>query len=361
MTVRFAAGAMTGTSIDSLDVALVRIKGNGLAMQAHFIRGLSRSLGGLRLRLRALADQQPMSAGEITQLVREFSLLHCDCLRELAQTQPLDLASLHGQTVYHKPPCSWQLINPAIIAHGLKTPVVFDLRAMDLAAGGQGAPITPIADWILLGRDLPLDVINLGGFCNITHLPPRQDHSADALARIGGADVCVCNQLLDTIARTTLGTPCDTDGQTAARGQPDPAALEHLAQFLQHQAAAGRSLGTGDELRSWIATHQQRLAPETLGATACEALGRRIAAAIKSPMIALAGGGVLNRALTAAIRRHCRGEVLPTDDWGIPCTYREAACFAVLGALCQDRVPITLPQITRLEEPPPISGCWIYP
>lgn len=133
---------MTGTSLDSLDVALVEIHGTGLELRADVVRCLTRPLGSLTGPLRALAAQQPATAGRISTLARELATLHVYALHELVGEEPVDLIAVHGQTVFHHPPASWQLINPAPIAQALRTPVVFDLRAADLAAGGQGAPIT---------------------------------------------------------------------------------------------------------------------------------------------------------------------------------------------------------------------------
>jgi anhydro-N-acetylmuramic acid kinase len=362
MSVRLAAGTMTGTSIDSLDAALVRLEGRGLDMTANFVRGASRPLDSLRPRLRMLAEQRPVSIGEVAQLAREFSLLHVEVLRELLGGDRADLVCLHGQTVYHKPPVSHQLMNAAVVAHALGIPVISDLRSADLACGGQGAPITPLADWILYGRPDPLDVVNLGGFCNITHLPARRgDDPRRAIRGIRGRDVCVCNQLLDTIARETLGLPFDRNGDAACRGTVDREAKERLSGLLQRQSGAGRSLGTGDELHNWITTYRRDLEPATLAATACEALGSLIAGATEAGLVVIAGGGVHNRGLAAAIRRHAKGDVLRSDDWGVPSQFREAAEFAILGALSHDRVPITLPQVTGVREPAPVSGIWIHP
>ena len=117
-----------------------------------------------------------------------------------------DLVVAHGQTVFHAPPASWQLLNAAPIARAVRAPVVFDLRQADLAAGGQGAPITPLADWIMLRAHGPAAagraIVNLGGFCNVTILP-----SGAGPEGVRGMDVCPCNHLLDGVARRRV-RPC---------------------------------------------------------------------------------------------------------------------------------------------------------
>lgn len=368
---RLVVGCMTGTSIDAIDAALVEIQGHGLAMKARFVRGASRDLGPVRTGLRTLADQRPMTAGEIATLANEFALLHAAVIGELLQGDRPDLVCIHGQTVYHRPPVSWQLMQPAPIAAAVRTRIVYDLRAADLAAGGCGAPITPLADFILYARDEPVDVVNLGGFCNITALPgkhPRTVRSASTegagpreirgTSEIRGFDVCACNQLLDAISRATTGRPYDENGAAAARGLPEEGSLAQLVTLLDGQARSGRSLGTGDELHAWIETVRHEHDPAGIAATACAALGRVIGARIDAHTAVLAGGGVRNATLVGAIRAHAGTEIVVSDAVGIPAEYREAACFAVLGALCDDRVPITLPRVTGVGGPAPIAGSW---
>jgi anhydro-N-acetylmuramic acid kinase len=386
---RLVAGCMTGTSIDSLDAALLEINRPGLEMRARFVRGITRELGELKPRLRALADQQPLTAGEIAGIAHEFALLHAAALRDLAAEQKLDLICVHGQTVFHKPPLSWQVMQPAPIAHALKCPVVYDLRSADLAAGGQGAPITPIADWVFF-RDMrrSVVVVNLGGFCNVSFVPsiagdeefgrrvqPTLDNlpqrslsqkllaaaAAGPLARVTGTDVCPCNQLLDAIARTLMHVPFDDDGRIAASGEPRREAQEDLDGIFRSLQRQRRSLGTGDETSEWISRWRSRVSPADLAATACEVIALHIAAEADERDILLAGGGVRNKALRSAIESCCSARVRTTDEVGLPHQYREAACFAVLGALCQDRIPITLPQVTGAPEPAPISGAWVIP
>jgi anhydro-N-acetylmuramic acid kinase len=374
---------MTGTSIDGIDAALVEIVGRGLAMRARVVRGVSRSFepefGDVRRGLRSLADQEAMTSREIAGLMGRFAEFHVDALRDLLPglAGRLDLICVHGQTVYHAPPMSWQLMQPAPIARAMGAPVVFDLRAADIAAGGQGAPITPIADWVLYrSREAQGDagsvsraVVNLGGFCNVTVIgagenSDRHDH-AESIASIRGLDVCACSQLLDGLARNRLGEPFDRGGSHASRGSRDDAAYADLVGVLERQAASRRSLGTGDESSAWIDATRTRLAQDALR-TACDAIGATIVGACRragANELILAGGGLKNAALLGAIRlaaASASARVLLSDDVGIPSSHREAVCFAVLGAMCQDRVTITLPAVTGVASPAPIAGAWVF-
>jgi anhydro-N-acetylmuramic acid kinase len=365
MATRLVVGCMTGTSIDALDVALVEIEGKGLEMTPRVVGTLTRPLGEPGVLLRTLANQEAANAGGIAGAMREFSLLHAaaisDLLRE-AGVARADLIAVHGQTIFHSPPLSWQLFSAAPVAQAFKCPVVFDLRAADLAAGGQGAPITPLADWILFRHvATTVAVVNLGGFCNVTLLRAGVRAAQEG---VQGRDLCACSQLLDAVARAVLGAPFDRDGAAALRGSADVAASKELAAMLTKQASQRRSLGTGDELGVWIQRHRARLGPDDLARSAAEALGSVIAASVQGQAgVLLAGGGTRNACLVASIHAHSRAgaSVQTTDGTGIPAAYREAICMAVLGALCQDRVPITLPQVTGVPEPAPVAGCWVMP
>ncbi len=368
MPARNVIGCMTGTSFDGLDAALVSIEGEGLDMTVRVVRTLSKPLGTCGADLQRLAQQRPLTSAQIAQASADFASLHAEACKELGAKTRIDLVCAHGQTVFHHPPLSWQLLNPAPIARAVGAPVVFDLRAADLAAGGQGAPITPIADWVLFRKlDCYWAVANLGGFCNVTFAPggsgkKRKGSAAEQLKQMGGLDVCVCNQLLDQIARDVLKMPYDKDGEHAAEGRVNEDALWDLSGVLSRQTRSGRSLGTGDELGDWVGRFRKKLRPNDLAATACEAIAQAVAQRIGDvDRILLAGGGALNLALLKALKAACSGEVEPTDEHGVPATYREAVCMAVLGALCQDKVPITLSQVTGCKGAPPLSGAWVYP
>ncbi len=360
---RLVAGVMTGTSLDGLDAAWVEVRGQGLALRAAVLRHVSHPLGAWADDLRRLARGEALNAGAICAAAQRLSQAHVLALRELSAGEIPDLIAIHGQTLYHAPPLSWQLAQPAGIAAALSAPVVFDLRAADLAAGGQGAPITPLADYVLFGdRDERRCVVNLGGFCNVTRLPRRSgesDHGPAELDSIEGGDVCACNQLLDRVARERLGTAFDDRGQAALAGMRNPAAENELSALLEAQASAGRSLGTGDELGDWTARWGDRLSAKDLARSACEAIASVVARrTAPAERVVLAGGGMRNAALVNALQSRIRTPVSPADDLGVPASHREAAAMAVLGALCADGVPITLPQITGVPSPAPRAGAW---
>lgn len=395
MRKRIVVGCMTGTSIDAVDAACLKIEGAGLDMCAECVAFASHPIGAVAEPLRAFADQRPIAAGELAELMHEFSRRHLAAIHAAlaaAGSPRVDLVAVHGQTVFHRPPLSMQLVTPTLIAHEIACEVVYDLRAADLAAGGQGAPITPIADYVLYRSPAEERVVlNLGGFCNYTWLPaehaaaeggaepgaPARTSHEVLLARVHAGDICVCNQLLDALARRLLGAPYDKDGRTAARGQVAAGLERELAARLAVQARAERSLGTGDELREWVDSvcvgpfrpaDVLRSACCTIAAAVAERLGREGDSIRQLPCgrdaprrVLVAGGGVQNQALLAAIQERLPWPVEAADVYGPGAAAREAAAMAVLAALAQDGVPITLRQVTRRGESRLTAGAWVRP
>ena len=150
MQERLIVGCMTGTSVDGIDAALVRITGEGLAITATIEKTASAELGKHTDQLRAFANGEPMKAANIAVLAHALGLRHAETIKHLCTDQPIDLIAVHGQTVFHSSWLpTWQMIDPWPIVNAIKAPVVFDLRRADTAAKGEGAPITPLADWIM--------------------------------------------------------------------------------------------------------------------------------------------------------------------------------------------------------------------
>jgi anhydro-N-acetylmuramic acid kinase len=365
--IRRAIGCMTGTSLDALDIALIRASGKGLSLSVTIEGFISVSLGDLAPKLRMVAEQHPFSAGELKKLEYDFSLFHLKAIQKLKKDRAIDLIILHGQTIYHNPPYSWQMINPSVIAHGLRVNTVHDLRAADLAIGGEGAPITPLADFILFrNKSMRTAIVNLGGFCNITTIPKFADNkiNAESLFKwsrcITGKDICLCNQLLDRISRDGFKQEYDEGGKNAATGRILAKAYAELYGKLLLQSNSGKSLGSHDSTVGWFDNYSSVENPADLARTACAAIAAVICQDTKCDLMVLAGGGVHNKTLINELRRKATFRVQSSENYGINPSQREALEIAVLGLLCQDRVPITLPQITGVMDSP-VSGSWVLP
>jgi len=354
---RLALGCMTGTSLDGLDVAGVAAIGSGLEVHVRLERTGTMPLGELAPWLRAYCDGAKATAGEAAEAALRLGELHARALKDMHQKEPAlprpDVIAIHGQTVFHRPPVSWQLVNPWPVAREFGCPIVCDLRGQDLALGGEGAPITPLADWVMFRSERETRaIVNLGGFCNVTILP-RGASPEDVRA----GDACACNHVLDGVARRVLGRPFDAGGARASQGRAREEAVRELVSIAvsTRNDSTGRrqtrSLGTGDEAIGWIERWAEKMGAEDLAASAAEGIAMSIAGWIREALhgvdrIIVAGGGALNDHLVRRLAAHAGCAVETTECFGVPVTHREAAQMAVLGLLAMDGVEITLPWIT---------------
>lgn len=375
---------MTGTSLDGLDVALVKIAGTSLEMKAELIRHTAVELPGeLRTTLMSLASGEAREPIVYMRAARALGELHAEALEQMfaeAPDTPCDFVTAHGQTIWHAPGnqasqrneshagMSWQLFDPWPIVRRLKVPVCYDLRQADLIAGGQGAPLTPLADWVMYREQTDM-VLNLGGVCNGSWW--GQD------GRIEARDIVHCNLLLDGLVQRLFPPNRFDPGGSIAAGCEDcfePAVClfdDHLSPLIEQQ----RSLGREQLSEQWFAglIKAYHAFPDSasypdemllLAASAYIADKVRWQVSEHTQRVVVAGGGVKNLALlkclSIAIETVAGSTLTVSDDLGIPCEAREAMGFAVLGALSQDGVPISLPQVTGATEPG-VAGVWAYP
>lgn len=386
-SVRHVVGCMTGTSLDGLDCALVRITGTGLGMTAKFLGMVSRPFDDtVRATLRHLAEGNAAPPIDYMRAARMLGVLHADAVAALLDAHPIpdprspnpDFIVAHGQTIWHAPQdtLSWQLFDPWPLVRHLGIPVCYDLRQADLIAGGEGAPITPIADWVMYRSEDPVTVVlNLGGIANGTLLYEGQPGWTN------GRDLCPCNLLIDgTVQRLYPERRYDDRGAIAASSCIDPrwrqdTTLRELFDW------SGRSLGREQLIDGWFDRLWSVLQPDAVNqwsepinerkdivGLVTDAVAQRIGEWLREEdpnRVIFAGGGARNDWLVGQIGRYSKlgDTAVLSDDLGIPCEAREAMAFAVLGALSQDGVPITLPQVTGANASggPGVAGCWVYP
>ena len=344
---RSVIGTMTGTSMDGVDAVATVIEGQGLSMNATFRKIATEPIDNIQDQLRIIASGN-RCADEMTSVAFHLGQSTAIAITKLGISD-IDLIALHGQTVFHEPPSSVQLLNPEPVVERFNCVVLTDPRAADLQLGGQGAPITPLADWIMFRQQSKsVAVVNLGGFCNITILPSNGE-PRDIL----GFDLCCCNLLLDAIARDRLGIPFDQDGNLATSGTVDEPLLFKLKSKIKEQHDQHRSLGSSDDLGLWVLDQGAGIQTNDLLATATHAIGSYICETVQGvDQVLVAGGGVQNTALLFAIGESAQ----KTDRYGVPTQAREAMAMAILGALATDGVSITLPHITGRQETDSVVG-----
>ncbi|MBN2171000.1 MAG: anhydro-N-acetylmuramic acid kinase [Candidatus Krumholzibacteriota bacterium] len=352
-------GLMSGTSLDGLDAARVRLeRGDG-------------GLAGWKLLEYQELPYPPVLRGEMEALVRgeerdaaTFTRLHVGLARAFAEFVALafgspadgsvaDLAAFPGQTLFHDPAAglSLQIGSPAAFAALTGLDTVGEFRLPDMLAGGQGAPLVPLAD-ALLHRDLVeyRVLVNLGGIANLTLLPPGRG-AGDVRAWDTGPG----NVLLDQAARLGLGAERDEGGAAAASGAVREGRLQ---EWLAHPWFHRRPpKSTGRELfgRAFLGLADLRreldvMGPDDLLATLTELTVESVAQAVptgEADRVYVAGGGARNDTLLRRLRERLAPlPVAPMEALGLPAEAKEAVDFAVLALEAAAGRPVALPAVT---------------
>jgi len=235
-------GLMSGTSADAIDVALARISGAPPQLNAKLLSHTSISFPPqLRKEILRVAEQQPISAGNLSQLNFRLGETFAEaaltaCRRFRVATKKIALIGSHGQTIFHqgrpvpylgRPTASTlQIGEPSIIAARTGITTVADFRPADIAQGGQGAPLVPYADYLLYRHEkLGRVSLNLGGIANITVIP-----AAAKPAQILAFDTGPANMLIDALVAhfTHNRQRYDKDARLAQQGRANPALLNEL-------------------------------------------------------------------------------------------------------------------------------------
>jgi anhydro-N-acetylmuramic acid kinase len=355
---RLIAGAMSGTSADGVDVALTRITGRGLDMRAELVHHHHRPYdANLRAAIFKLRDSGQTSLSDLARLGRDISLTYALTVNEAlsaANLKSSDLAAVaaHGQTLYHAPPDTIQWLDPSLIAAEVGCAVVSDFRRADCAAGGQGAPLVPFADYILFRHPkYSRALVNIGGIANVTLL-----HGAWPIERTVAFDTGPGNCISDHLCRTRNpgGPGFDVGGQRAMRGHLIKSLAERVLSHEYFKRPAPKSTD-GPEMififERALDAEENRHTLDDLLFTACWITVQAIAIGIKSAFggttdeIIVSGGGTKNALILSSLTD---GSVhlLRTDDLGVPGEAKEALAFALLAAATLDGVPSNVPSVT---------------
>jgi len=337
-----AVGLMSGTSMDGMDAAVVRLTGPTRA-----------DLLGFVTRPYQESERSLIAAALAGGSAREFATLHARLAEWAAEAVDAALAAAHtraselafiafpGHTVWHEPPTvTWQLGEAALLAERFGVRVVSNFRARDVAAGGQGAPLVPIADVLLFGGlDGPRVLLNIGGMANFTYVA-RRDDDEGALALDTGPGMAV----IDAVARLVApGSTFDRDGAIAARGQVNESVLAELLADPFFAAPPPRSTGREHFGDGYARRLHERVPGADGVATAVELTARSIDRALRDwvqglPEVVVSGGGAhhpgLMRSLDAALGNGSGGRRLRRfDELFFPGDAKEAVAFALLGYL----------------------------
>lgn len=355
---RIIAGAMSGTSADGVDVALVRVGGAGTEMSAELVRGHHRAFpGGLREAIMQIRAGAAMPISILAGVGREISLNYAAAINEAligAGMSGGDLTAIaaHGQTLYHDPPDTIQWLDPSLVAAEVGCAVVSDFRRADCAAGGQGAPLVPLADYILFRHPHKNRVLlNLGGIANLTYLPAGAGID-DLIAFDTGPGNCLSDHLMRQFEAHGIGW--DEDGRLAAEGVPIYPIVKQMLSASFFTKTPPKSTDGPAMIQLFARAQEGRKYPlQNLLRSACLISADSILEAMRNFLnpfpdeIIISGGGTKNRTIMRLLRQPLDGvTMMPTDELGIPSALKEAIAFALLGAATLDGLPGNIPAAT---------------
>lgn len=345
-------GAMSGTSLDGVDAAMVLSDGERvLELGESRFRPYSREE---RAVLRAALGRWPGEAG-VARAARVVEAAHIELLSSF---EGAELIGFHGQTLAHDPRGrgTHQAGDGAVLAQALGVPVVSDFRANDVAMGGEGAPLAPFYHFALarhIGATAPLAFLNLGGVGNITWVDPTRQ-APEAEGALLAFDCGPANAPIDDLMAARLGRAHDEGGALALSGQVDGALVEvFLSQAYFHRIPP-KSLDRNGfhDLLAQVSHLNDQDAAATLAACAAAAVARGFEHFAHPPArLLVSGGGRHNRAIMAGLTAVLDCDVAPVEAVGLDGDMLEAQAFAFLALRVLRGLSTSAPATTGVAAP----------
>ena len=344
-------GLMSGTSMDSVDAALVAIDVGATRLECFIEQAIPNNI---QTALKAVTSASRIE--EIARLDTELGDLFALAANNLLQAAAVDASSIraigsHGQTVLHKPIrgilSSLQIADPNRITQQTGITTVADFRRMDIAHQGQGAPLAPAFHHHLFHDAAPKVIVNIGGFANLTLLPGEPDDT------VTGFDSGPGNVLMDAWIERHCQQAFDKDGAWAETGRVQEPLLRSLLNDPYFQQPPPKSTGRDYFHLSWLEQKlDQSYAPEDIQATLLALTVESIAIAAESQAhstttMYVCGGGAYNLALMGGLKQRLgEWDVADTSAIGLAPNAVEAACFAWLAHQRLEGQPSRLARVT---------------
>jgi anhydro-N-acetylmuramic acid kinase len=362
-------GAMSGTSLDGIDWAIVDTDGEAIygfgptgyvPYHAHEQAVFRAALGQWR---GAAVD----AAAQLT------TALHRTVLAGAIGTHsPIDLVGIHGQTLAHDPQAgrTLQVGDGQVWADAFQLPVAWDFRSADVAAGGEGAPLAPFfhfacVKWFgaqaqdaqaqdVLAQDVlaPVVILNLGGVANITWVDPTH-RQPDADGALLAFDTGPANAPLNDMMLTRRNAPFDQDGQLAAQGRVDESTVQDFLTQPYFLRSAPKSLDRDSfaDIQTRVAHLSDADAAATLLAISAAAVAQGVALCPRPPVqVLVTGGGRLNPTMMAQLSTRLACPVQRIEAVGLNGDMLEAQAFAFLAARVARGLPISAPMTTGVNK-----------
>ena len=372
------AGIMSGTSADGIDVALVRIAPGKLRPSIKLLAHEGfRFPAALRRAVLAAMNAESTSTAELARLNWRLGIAYAEAVEatRARHNTKLELIGCHGQTLYHQArtevyagrrfACTWQAGEAQVIAAQLGIPVVSNFRPLDMLAGGQGAPLVPLLDYVLFadarrGRVLQ----NIGGIANLTAIP-----AGGGPAEVIAFDTGPGNMVIDALAQELFGKGFDRNGKIAATGKVIEPVLAKALLNPYFKLKPPRSAGREQFGRAYAAdflVECKRLSDrgEDALATATALTAESIAGSYEKFVMPamkgravdfiVSGGGARNGTLRSMLKVRleplgCKFAV--SGEFGLPIEAKEAAAFALLAWQSWNHLPGNVPAATGAKRP----------
>ena len=351
---------MSGTSLDGIDVALLETDGEDAVRRGpaatYFYRPDQQAVLQDAIAAAKHLESRTARPGILAEVERALTNWHADAVERFARETGITLSSLdvigfHGQTVIHRPErrLTVQLGLGDMLARRLGVPVVHDMRAADVAAGGQGAPLVPVYHRALAAAlsDRPVAFLNIGGVANMTWI--GRDGSLIAF------DTGPGNALINDWCERHTDVSFDRDGALAARGTVNETVIKQLLNHAFFASSAPKSL----DRNAFNARLVDGLPPEDGAATLTRFTAAAVALSVtllpEPPRLWIAcGGGRLNPTLMRDLRELLQAPVFPAEKFGFNGDSMEAEAWAYLAVRSLRGLPLSFPGTTGVSHP--LSG-----
>ncbi|EJQ06851.1 anhydro-N-acetylmuramic acid kinase AnmK [Bacillus paranthracis] len=365
----YIAGVMSGTSLDGIDVALVRIEGSGVDSKVKLIHFTTVPFrNDIKSEIQQALSIENSNVQLICSLNFKLGLCFANAVKEVCKEanfslEQLDLIGSHGQTIYHQPnpegnmiASTLQIGEPAVIAYDTNTTVISNFRTMDMAAGGQGAPLVPYSE-VILYRDPSKNRLlqNIGGIGNVTVIPSQKSDQ-----NVIAFDTGPGNMIIDEVCQRLFQLPYDQNGEIAEQGEVVDEILTYCMNHPFLKMNPPKSTGReqfGEEFVSQLLKRYEKYSKENILTTVTMFTASSIVHHYKEFIlpyyeideVILGGGGSYNDTLVEMIRYGLKDEkctIFIQEDIGYSSEAKEAIAFAILANETYHRNPSNVPSAT---------------
>lgn len=368
-------GIMSGTSLDGVDVALVEHFNN-----QHTLLKFKSYPYPIELKERILKASRIESSNIrlICSVHKELGIAYKDAVHQFlidtnTNIDDIYFISNHGQTVWHNPieedgykSSTLQLGDASVLAYHFNKIVVYDFRSLDISAGGIGAPLVPIVNYLLFKEKAPVIFLNIGGISNITYIPESKN-----IKEVIAFDTGPGNMLIDGLMNELYNLPYDEDGKIAFSGMVSLELLNYLMDDEYYQLDYPKSTGREKYSKEYIDkilsySKKLNLNNEDIISTVTYLTGYVTKMQIKKYFkdfkgtLLVSGGGAFNKFILESLKDEAY-TVKTCEEENINSEGLEAYSFSILGYLRLTNQPSNLIKVTGAKDPVSLGSIILPP